>query len=127
MQADLMGTIKDVLFPAAVTSIFGAAFLQHHSTAQLQKAFFAFEEGFELAASPVPHFFQPSFCHARKTLLEAFRYAMICTGCDLQLCVFLDSMVCQTKLRQHCCSTDVIHLCCFGEAARASVGLEQLL
>ncbi|DBA87474.1 TPA: Cytochrome P450 7B1, variant 4 [Trebouxia sp. C0004] len=72
-KADLMCSIKDTLFPAAVKSIFGAAFLQCHGIAQLQKAFFAFEEGFELAASPVPHLFQPSFCKARQTLLQAFR------------------------------------------------------
>ena len=75
MQADLMCSIKDILFPAAVQSIFGAAFLQCHGTAELQKAFFAFEEGFELAASPVPHLLQPSFSKARQTLLQAFRYA----------------------------------------------------
>ena len=75
MQADLMCSIKDILFQAAVESVFGSAFLQWHGTAQLQKAFFAFEKGFELAASPVPHFFQPSFCKARQTLLQAFRYA----------------------------------------------------
>ncbi len=75
MQADLMCSIKDILFSAAVQSVFGAAFLHCHGAAQLQKAFFAFEEGFELAASPVPHVFQPSFCKARETLLQAFRYA----------------------------------------------------
>ncbi|KAA6426780.1 MAG: cytochrome P450, partial [Trebouxia sp. A1-2] len=72
-RADLMCSIKDILFQAAVESVFGSAFLQWHGTAQLQKAFFAFEKGFELAASPVPHFFQPSFCKARQTLLQAFR------------------------------------------------------
>ncbi len=77
MQADLMCSIKDILFPAAVESIFGATFLQNHHTAQLQQAFFAFEEGFELAASPVPHLLQPSFCKGRKVLLEAFRYAQL--------------------------------------------------
>ena len=68
-----MQCIKDILFPAAVESVFGGAFLQHHSTACLQQAFLKFEEGFELAASPLPHFLQPSFCEAKKTLLEAFR------------------------------------------------------
>ena len=72
-QADLMQCIKDILFPAAMESIFGAAFLQHHSTARLQQAFFKFEEGFELAASPMPHLLQPSFCQGKRTLLEALR------------------------------------------------------
>lgn len=69
----MLQCIKDILFPAAVESIFGAAFLQHHSVARLQQAFFKFEEGFELAASPLPHFLQPSFCQAKRALLEAFR------------------------------------------------------
>lgn len=72
-EADLMSCIKKILFPAALESIFGAAFLRHHGSERLQKAFFAFEEGFELAASPVPHFLQPSFCKGRQALLEAFR------------------------------------------------------
>ncbi|KAL3140850.1 hypothetical protein ABBQ32_005388 [Trebouxia sp. C0010 RCD-2024] len=72
-KVDLMSCIKQILFPAALDSIFGAAFLQHHGSQPLQKAFFAFEEGFELAASPVPHFLQPSFCQGRRALLEAFR------------------------------------------------------
>ena len=73
MQVDLMSCIKQILFPAALESIFGAAFLQHHSSKRLQTAFFAFEEGFELAASPVPHFLQPTFSQGRRALLEAFR------------------------------------------------------
>ncbi|KAL3148124.1 hypothetical protein ABBQ38_014405 [Trebouxia sp. C0009 RCD-2024] len=72
-EVDLMCCIKQILFPAALESIFGAAFLQHHGSRPLQIAFFAFEEGFELAASPVPHFLQPSFCQGRRALLEAFR------------------------------------------------------
>ena len=68
-----MTVVKDILFPSAVESLFGAAFLQHHSIAHLQQAFFAFEAGFELAASPLPHFLQPGFCRARRALLTAFR------------------------------------------------------
>ena len=71
-----MSCIKKILFPAALESIFGAAFLRHHGSERLQKAFFAFEEGFELAASPVPHFLQPSFCKGRQALLEAFRWVV---------------------------------------------------
>lgn len=42
---------------------------------RLQDAFFAFEAGFELAASPVPHLLQPRFLAARRTLLRALRCA----------------------------------------------------
>ena len=69
-----MPCVKDILFPSALESIFGAEFLHHHGAAKLQTAFFAFEEGFELAASPAPHVLQPTFCRARKTLLEALKY-----------------------------------------------------
>ena len=75
LQADLMSCIKKILFPAALESLFGSTFLRHHGSEHLQKAFFAFEEGFELAASPVPHFLQPPFCKGRRALLEAFRLA----------------------------------------------------
>jgi hypothetical protein len=40
---------------------------------QLQRDFFAFEAGFELAASPVPHILQPGFLAARRRLLAALR------------------------------------------------------
>ena len=73
-----MSCIKKILFPAALKSIFGAAFLDSHGSEPIQKAFFAFEEGFELAASPLPHFLQPSFCQGRQALLEAFRWAVYC-------------------------------------------------
>ena len=75
---DLMACIKQILFPAALKSIFGAAFLGYHGSEQLQKAFFAFAEGFELAASHLPHFLQPSFCQGRRALLEAFRFVVCC-------------------------------------------------
>ncbi|PRW32663.1 24-hydroxycholesterol 7-alpha-hydroxylase [Chlorella sorokiniana] len=40
---------------------------------RLQDAFFAFEGGFEMAASPLPHLLQPRFLAARRTLLAALR------------------------------------------------------
>lgn len=40
---------------------------------RLQADFFAFEEGFELAASPVPHILQPRFLGARRRLVAALR------------------------------------------------------
>ncbi|KAL4855710.1 25-hydroxycholesterol 7-alpha-hydroxylase [Chlorella vulgaris] len=42
---------------------------------QLQRDFFVFEAGFELAASPVPHILQPGFLAARRRLLAALRTA----------------------------------------------------
>ncbi|KAL6747863.1 cytochrome P450 [Haematococcus lacustris] len=41
----------------------------------LEAAFFSFEAGFELAASPVPHMFQPGFVQARSQLLAWLRAA----------------------------------------------------
>ena len=43
--------------------------------AALERDFFAFEAGFELAASPVPHALQPRFLAARRRLLAALRCA----------------------------------------------------
>ncbi|KAL4421354.1 hypothetical protein ABPG75_010645 [Micractinium tetrahymenae] len=40
---------------------------------RLQEDFFAFEEGFELAASPVPHLLQPRFLAACRRLVAALR------------------------------------------------------
>lgn len=73
MQLELFGAVKDTLFDASVQTLFGAPFVNHHGCAPLQKAFYEFEEGFEMAASPVPHFLQPTFCKARTTLLAALR------------------------------------------------------
>jgi len=42
--------------------------------AQLQDTFFVFEEGFELAASPLPHILQPRFLAARRRLLAELRW-----------------------------------------------------
>ncbi|KAG2423055.1 hypothetical protein HXX76_015571 [Chlamydomonas incerta] len=42
---------------------------------RLARDFFAFEDGFELAASPVPHAFQPEFTAARRRLLAALAAA----------------------------------------------------
>ncbi|KAK9812805.1 hypothetical protein WJX72_004122 [[Myrmecia] bisecta] len=75
-KIELMAAIKRMLFGAAVTAIFGRPFLEAHGQQRLQDAFFAFEGGFELAASPVPHFLQPGFCRARRTLLDAFRASL---------------------------------------------------
>ena len=72
-QVELLQGVKDLLFRPTVAALFGKAFCARHGAAALQAAFFAFEAGFELAASPLPHFLQPGFCAARRTLLRAFR------------------------------------------------------
>ena len=76
MQADLVAVIRLVMFEAAVATVFGGAFLQRHDWRKLQASFHTFETSFELAASPVPHLCLPSFRHARKHLLNAFRWAV---------------------------------------------------
>ena len=68
-----MHLIKTVLFPATAEILFGPAFLQEHGANSLADAYFAFDGGFELAASPVPQWVQPNWCRARRTLLQAFR------------------------------------------------------
>ena len=73
MQVDLLATLRDLLFYPTVAVLFGEPFCDRHGPARLQQALFAFEAGFELAASPVPHCLQPGFCRARRTLLAAFR------------------------------------------------------
>ena len=71
-----MHLIKTVLFPAAMETLFGPAFLQEHGADSLAEAYFAFDGGFELAASPVPQWVQPRWCKARRTLLRAFRWGL---------------------------------------------------
>ena len=73
LQVDLLEAIKASLFPPVARLLYGRAFVAAHGSAALQKAFYAFEETFELAASPVPHAFQRRFCAARRFLLSAFR------------------------------------------------------
>lgn len=61
------------VFPAVARLLYGHAFVAAHGSAALRDAFYDFEETFELAASPVPHFLQRRFCRARHFLLTAFR------------------------------------------------------
>ncbi len=70
--------MKTVLFPAAMETLFGPAFLREHGADSLADAYFAFDGGFELAASPVPQWVQPRWCWARHTLLQAFRWGLHC-------------------------------------------------
>lgn len=74
-RMELMRGVENFLFPAAVDALFGARFLRHHGSQRMQEAFFAFEGCFELAASPVPHAFQPHFRAARRTLLRALTHS----------------------------------------------------
>ena len=72
-QAGLLVLVKDLVFRPTVEVLYGAAFCQAQDMARLQQAFFSFESGFELAASPVPHVLQRAFCAARSHLLTSFR------------------------------------------------------
>ena len=99
-QVDLVAAIKALVFEASVGALFGTAFLgegcssqgqqrpqqvagdgpssssgSSSRAAQLQRDFFLFEEGFELAASPVPHLLQPRWLAARRRLLASLRCA----------------------------------------------------
>ena len=73
IQVGLLETVKDLVFGPTVGVLYGAAFVTAQDMARLQQAFFDFEAGFELAASPVPHLLQRSFCSARRHLLTVFR------------------------------------------------------
>lgn len=97
-QLELVGELRSLVFEASVGALFGERFLWGDgpegsasgsngssdagpasaaaaaAAARLQQAFFAFEEGFELAASPVPHLFQPAFLAARRRLVAALRW-----------------------------------------------------
>ncbi len=68
-----MQAVKEVLFAPTVQALFGAEFCSRHGPAALADAFFGFESGFELAASPLPHILQRSFSASRSRLLANFR------------------------------------------------------
>lgn len=72
-QAGLLVLLKDLVFQPTVEVLYGLAFCRAQDMARLQQAFFSFESGFELAASPVPHVLQRAFCAARSYLLTSFR------------------------------------------------------
>ena len=77
---DLLELIKDMVFQPTVELLYGGAFVAgQEDMARLQQAFFDFEAGFELAASPVPHVLQFNFCAARRYLLACFR--QVATPC----------------------------------------------
>ncbi len=70
-----MEVVQDMVFEPTVATLFGARFCGRHSLTALRDAFSKFESGFELAASPLPHLLQRSFCAARSHLLSAFWYS----------------------------------------------------
>ncbi|CAL5225964.1 g8766 [Coccomyxa viridis] len=72
-KVGLLETIKNLVFEPTVKMLYGGAFVAAQDMVRLQQAFFDFEAGFELAASPVPHTLQRSFCSARTHLLTVFR------------------------------------------------------
>ena len=71
-----MEVVQDMLFEPTVATLFGMRFCRRHDLTALRDAFCKFESGFELAASPLPHLLQRSFCAARSHLLSAFRSAL---------------------------------------------------
>jgi cytochrome P450 len=75
-EFELAESIEALLFPAAVEALFGPALLAAHGARRLADVFQTFDRGFELAASPVPHLFQPAFCAARSALLAALRASL---------------------------------------------------
>ncbi|KAK9866545.1 hypothetical protein WJX84_008214 [Apatococcus fuscideae] len=84
-EVDLMETVSQVLTPAAIRMLFGAAFLERHGTQAVLRAFATFESGFELAASPVPHWLQPGWRRARAWLLSALRQSLACGDLEGQV------------------------------------------
>ena len=75
-QVELVGALEELLWEAAVPALLGARFCARAGGAALRPAFAAFEAGFELAASPLPHALQPCFRAARRALLKALRQVM---------------------------------------------------
>lgn len=75
VQVGLLSVVKDLVYAPTVEVLYGKASLAANDILTLQQAFFEFEAGFELAASPVPHILQRKFCAARRHLLQAFRQA----------------------------------------------------
>ncbi|KAK9852608.1 hypothetical protein WJX84_003407 [Apatococcus fuscideae] len=72
-EVELMEAVNQILTPAAIKMLFGSAFLEEHGPENVLRAFATFESGFELAASPVPHWLQRGWCKSRAWLLSAFR------------------------------------------------------
>ncbi|EIE20039.1 hypothetical protein COCSUDRAFT_83555 [Coccomyxa subellipsoidea C-169] len=75
-EVGLLEAVKEVLFAPTVQALFGAEFCSRHGPAALADAFFKFESGFELAASPLPHILQRSFSASRARLLASFRASL---------------------------------------------------
>ncbi|KAK9821864.1 hypothetical protein WJX74_006795 [Apatococcus lobatus] len=75
-EVELMEAVNQILTPAAIKMLFGSAFLEEHGPENVLRAFATFESGFELAASPVPHWLQRGWCKSRAWLLSAFRQSL---------------------------------------------------
>ena len=76
-KVELISSLARVLFGASVEALFGRAFIDRHGEDALRDAFFEFEAGFELAASPLPHTLLPGFRRAKKFLLKAFTSSLL--------------------------------------------------
>jgi len=74
-KVDLVEAVKRLVFRAATDTLFGPSLAANVQAghAELERQFFQFEHGFELAASPVPHLFQPAFVSARRQVLSWLR------------------------------------------------------
>uniref|UniRef100_A0A7S0VC43 Cytochrome P450 n=1 Tax=Polytomella parva TaxID=51329 RepID=A0A7S0VC43_9CHLO len=75
---NLFHFIRHWVFCVGVEVLFGSEFLHkgpHGSVAALAAEFWIFEEGFELAASPLPHLLQPRWIRARARLLTWLSHA----------------------------------------------------
>ena len=107
---ELFDSIKCVIFPAAVESLFGSRFVARHGIGNLQNAFFELDEGFELAASPIPHIFHPRFVHARRYLTTALRCVLSSTPFSLSYPVlkYLYKSDHSTALLFRMCTFDVV-------------------
>ncbi|GLI64265.1 hypothetical protein VaNZ11_007480 [Volvox africanus] len=82
-QEELQGASVEVMGNAHVAPVWVNAWVGQRQAPprppvgveKLARTFFAFEERFEMAASPVPHFFQTDFVRSRSELLRLFRLA----------------------------------------------------
>eukprot|EP01023_Acetabularia_acetabulum_P006334 TRINITY_DN12647_c0_g1_i1.p1 TRINITY_DN12647_c0_g1~~TRINITY_DN12647_c0_g1_i1.p1 ORF type:complete len:506 (+),score=46.06 TRINITY_DN12647_c0_g1_i1:52-1569(+) len=74
-EIDLYKFVQNFMFEIVVESFFGEQFLRMDGTENLRENFETFDQYFEMASSPLPHFLFPSFLKSRKYLLDSFREA----------------------------------------------------
>ncbi len=77
-ETDLLQWTRSLMFQASLPALFGARFAAENP--DCEHYFYEMEEEFELATTPIPHFFLKKFCNGKKSLLTMLKRLVVTTN-----------------------------------------------